>query len=260
MPDRTADASQQPTDTAMLLTKTLRCWLRPWVPPVVSRTMRPVPHRTEPHFDLPVVDLETIAPGASKMVVRFPASEIPRSRSMVLPLGDLLTLSAIASTRRPKRVFEIGTYTGSTTLVLAMNTPDNADLVTLDLDPEDMPAGLYGPDGRPVYVAGSLFHGTAEASKIQQVYGRSEAFDYTPYHGSFDLVYIDADHSYEAVVRDSRTAFRLVASGGLVVWDDYRWLPEHAECRGVTQALHELAGEYPIHQLSGTRLAVCQAS
>ena len=161
------------------------------------------------------------------MTTSFPASQIQRN-PMVLPLGDLLSISAICAVRQPQRVFEIGTYTGSTTLLMAMNTAASAELFTLDLRVDDMPESWLDANSKPPFEAGILFRDTPFQSKIRQLFGRSDAFDFSKYKGSIDLVYIDADHSYDAVFSDSKIAFELVSPGGMIVWDDYRWLPEHS--------------------------------
>ena len=207
-------------------------------------------------FRLPEIDLCEIAPNFEHVTISFPASQIQRTRSMVLPLGDLLSISAMCAARRPQRVFEIGTYTGSTTLLMAMNTIASAELFTLDLRVIDMPESWLDADGNPPFEAGILFRDTPFQTKIQQLLGRSDTFDLSPYRGTIDLVYIDADHSYEAVLRDSEIAFELVSPDGMIVWDDYRWLPEHSANVGVTTALHQLSTSHDIRQLTNTRLAV----
>jgi predicted O-methyltransferase YrrM len=43
---------------------------------------------------------------------------------------------------------------------------------------------------------------------------------------SADLVFVDGDHSFDAVLADSRSAFDLIRPGGVVVWHDYRVIAE----------------------------------
>jgi len=40
---------------------------------------------------------------------------------------------------------------------------------------------------------------------------------------TFDLSFVDGDHSRAAVVVDGAESFRLVKKGGYIVFDDYRW-------------------------------------
>jgi predicted O-methyltransferase YrrM len=40
---------------------------------------------------------------------------------------------------------------------------------------------------------------------------------------SFDLIYIDGEHTREGALRDSVLAWPLLGSGGIMLWDDYLW-------------------------------------
>jgi hypothetical protein len=57
--------------------------------------------------------------------------------------------------------------------------------------------------------------------------------------GYFDLVFIDANHSYDSVKEDIFLWKPLVKSGGLLVGHDY----ESTDGEGVKQAVHELFGD-----------------
>ena len=57
--------------------------------------------------------------------------------------------------------------------------------------------------------------------------------------GSFDFVFIDADHTYEAVVSDIRAWYSKVRKGGLFSGHDFRW-------PGVKQAVLEFAAREKI--------------
>ena len=70
------------------------------------------------------------------------------------------------------------------------------------------------------------------------------------------MVFVDASHAYEAVLSDSRQAFRMIRPGGLIIWDDYH--PVHGI--GVMKALAELSDEQPIAWIRGTRLAIHYAN
>jgi predicted O-methyltransferase YrrM len=173
---------------------------------------------------------------------------------MVLPLPDLLTLATLAKRVAPARVFEIGTFTGESTLLMAMNTPPATSIFTLDLPPPDPTARKKHKP--PSYIAGSAYAGSPHTSKITQLYGDSRTFDFGPWAGTIDLVLVDANHTYPFVKADSTTALRLLRPGGVIVWDDYVWVPEYPECAGVAQYLHELQRSIPCFRVAGTRFAV----
>jgi predicted O-methyltransferase YrrM len=208
-------------------------------------------------FALPEKTLQELLPGIEQLAVTLPVSEIVRPESMVLPLPELLTLAAICRFLQPRRIFEFGTYTGSSTLLLATHSPEDAEVYTVDLDAAELESHRHGMGtGLPAFTRGAAFAGKSADKKIRQLVGASQTLDLTFIEKSVDLVFVDADHSYAFVKSDSMAAFRLLRSGGVIVWDDYKWLPQHAECAGVTRCLNELGQDHEVFQVSGTRLAV----
>jgi hypothetical protein len=202
-------------------------------------------------FFLPVLSYESLIEHSSTAALKILSSQVHRPRDMVLPLIDLLTIATVCRTRNPDRILEIGTYTGETTLTMAANTGEQCNIFTLDL-----------PLGHPLkkemgnYQTGWHFADAQEASKITQLYGLSQTFDFSPYYQSFDLIFIDGDHSREIVKSDTENALKCLRPGGIIVWDDYRYLPCHVVCKGVADYLHSMADSLPVFQLEGTRLAV----
>src|SRR5262245_63764941 len=63
-------------------------------------------------------------------------------------LDELLVLGAVTSVLKPRRVFEIGTFMGRTTSVFVLNAPAGAEVITLDLPPDQVNA--IGPDSRHI--------------------------------------------------------------------------------------------------------------
>jgi predicted O-methyltransferase YrrM len=201
-----------------------------------------------PQFNLPVRSVVELFPGIEKLSAQLGLAHIPRRPDMVMPLAETLVIAAICQWLRPRQVFEIGTYTGATTLAIALNSPDDAKIYTLDL-----PSGGAGSHDDLI---GSAYRNTASDQKIQQLHGESTAFDFRPYHGQTDFVLVDGNHEYEFVSADSANAIKLIRPGGVIIWDDYRWDKKYPECAGVSRCLDELAGKMDIANIAGTRLAV----
>jgi hypothetical protein len=44
----------------------------------------------------------------------------------------------------------------------------------------------------------------------------------------FDVIYIDADHQFDAVMMDTILSWQLLRMGGYLIWDDYLWDPPDA--------------------------------
>lgn len=77
-------------------------------------------------------------------------------------------------------------------------------------------------------VSGGRFAGTPEQDQITQLYGNSIEFDFSPYHGKCDLVFVDGSHAFEYVLADTRNARLPARENGLIIWHDYGEWPEVA--------------------------------
>ena len=177
-------------------------------------------------------------------------------------LLELIAINALVARRAPRRLFEIGTFDGRTTLNLAANAPGDAIVHTLDLPASESPALDVDRDDvqfiqrSQAGVRGSRFRGTPEAARIRQLTGDSAAFDFAPYAGAMDFVFVDGAHAYDYVLSDSRAALQLAAPGAAIVWHDYGEWPD------VTRALHDLAARdhrfRGLTHVSGTALALLE--
>ncbi len=158
-------------------------------------------------------------------------------------LLELVALAYLMQILQSRVIFEIGTFLGRTTRLLALNSPPDCRIFTLDL-----------PRERVAHDVGTDFRDTPEAEKITQLYGDSRSFDYSPYHGQCDFVWVDACHDYQFVAEDTKAALRLRTGGGWIAWHDYR---HTAWWSGVTRAVRELAQNHSgIRHIRGTTIAV----
>jgi predicted O-methyltransferase YrrM len=164
-----------------------------------------------------------------------------------LPDGERVLLGGLTKLLRPSVIFEFGTFTGSTTKLLADSAPD-AVVHTIDL-----PDNEFTWDPWIAQRVGETFRSDAKyAKQIVQHRANTRRFEFTPFHGQCQLVFIDASHQYEDVLLDSEVALKLLSPTGLLVWDDYQ-----AGTPGVVRALNELAGRgVQIVRLARSRLAV----
>jgi predicted O-methyltransferase YrrM len=190
--------------------------------------------------------------------VRLPRAAFASADNWTMPLGELATLGAVCARVQPRRIFEIGTYTGLSTLVMAMNVPTGAEIFTLDLPPAARATHVHGRGigGLRDFDVGAHVRGLAEGPSVRQLYGDSRTFDPAPFRASVDLVLIDADHTYDFVRADTEHALAMVRRGGVIVWDDYVWTEDAPECAGVTRCVNELAQTRPVRRIAGTRLAI----
>lgn len=160
-------------------------------------------------------------------------------------------LRGVAALTRPRRIFEIGTFEGETTLALAEAAPES-EIFTLDL-PRGASASHFVAHETAVVDrdgVGVRFYGTEAADRITQLRADSRTFDFSPWAGTCDLVLIDGGHDYETARRDTHNALRLRSASGIVVWDDY--IPGWP---GVVRAVDEL-NDSRIICVANTTLAV----
>jgi len=142
-------------------------------------------------------------------------------------LVELFVIAELLQAQQPAACFEFGTFHGRTTLNMAANTPEQTVIYTLDLPRAQMNRTAFKPDPFQRRMAdkamsGTRYRGTGWEHKIQQLYGDSATFDYAPYQGKMDFVFIDGAHTYEYVLNDSRKAIDLLRGGkGIILWHDY---------------------------------------
>ncbi|HEU4880245.1 MAG TPA: class I SAM-dependent methyltransferase [Gemmatimonadaceae bacterium] len=190
---------------------------------------------TQEPNELPSVAASALTPASSLLDVR----EIDAVDGNVSE-RELVTICRLVRAAAPHTLFELGTFDGRTTLNLAANSPPDARVLTLDLPREaivDSASPIHAHEVRYAdkRESGSRYKGSDVAGKIEQLYGDSGTFDFSPYYNAVDFVFVDASHTYEYVINDSLHAIQMLRNGaGTILWHDYsRW-------DGVTRALNEL--------------------
>ncbi len=118
------------------------------------------------------------------------------------------TLSMLSKITAPKRVLEIGTFTGYATLCFAEGLAEDGKIITLDIN-EELEERVRG-----------YFEASDYQEKID--YRIGNAMDIIPtLNEVFDIVFIDADkknnENYYHLIFDK------VRSGGLIITDNVLW-------------------------------------
>lgn len=167
-------------------------------------------------------------------------------------------LSVLAT--QAKMLFEFGTCTGKTTYLWALNSPKDAKIKTLMLDPNQDQASKIDSSDNSVHMESRpsesknlrlYYSDTPEESKIEQFLMDSLKFDESQFEKQFDIVFVDASHYYDFVKSDSEKALRMIKPGGLVLWHDYRgpWGE-----KGVFKYLNELNTQLELMHIKDTSL------
>ena len=158
--------------------------------------------------------------------------------------------------KKPKKIFEIGTFEGGTTLIMAMNSPE-AEIYTLDLPWINQPdrkeeignSNQFYIDNRKKIV----FEDTHYAKRITRLFGDSSDFPIRGHAHSIDFVFVDGCHTEHYIKNDTDKAFEMVSSGGIIVWHDYD-PTEHSCWDCVFNHLNEISS-LGIHHITGTAIA-----
>jgi len=132
---------------------------------------------------------------------------------------DLLLLCALAKKKVGCTYFEIGTWRGESAYNVSQFV---ATVYTLNLGVEELKQlkqtkqyidqiGLFSKNLR----------------NVSHLSGNSFTFNFSAYENKIDLVFVDGDHRYPAVVNDTQKAFKLLKDkSSIIVWHDYASTPD----------------------------------
>jgi predicted O-methyltransferase YrrM len=185
----------------------------------------------------------------------FPQSNVFNAGFGNIRPGEAQVLATLVAYLRPKTFFEIGTYDGFSTLHLQKNAPADAVIYTLDL-PQDKTDIILKNDlieaHRDIKNINLNTHRRFQAnSGIVELLGDSMNFDYSPYGGKVDFIFVDANHSYAYVKQDTENAFRMLSPRGVILWHDYDFIHP-----GVFKLINEIAKKKKIFYIERTRYAL----
>ena len=139
--------------------------------------------------------------------------------------------AALAELARGKRVLEIGSYCGLSTVCMARTAES-----VMCVDYFDGRATAEPDDTFETFTANCKRYGVAEKITI----AHPDAQIPLPY---YDIAFIDGDHSKEAVEADIAKCLEVLKPDGLIAFHDYRLKPNEAGDgwdEGVTAAVNEL--------------------
>ena len=139
---------------------------------------------------------------------------------------EIDVIAALVKTHEPMVLFEIGTFDGRTSLNMAANAPAGATVYTLDLPAEGLGSTAFALElNEDAFVkksrSGARFVNAEASRNIIQLLGDSATFDFSPYYGKVDFMFIDGSHAYEYVKSDTIAALKMVREDGIIIWHDY---------------------------------------
>lgn len=157
--------------------------------------------------------------------------------------GEAEVLVALMRGVNARRVLEIGCNDGRTAKLMLANVPSIERYVGIDVPPGYQFACAVQKNEVPKNPGHY-----AEGHKAFELLLRPRgSFDVTAEElGTFDVVFIDGDHSAAAVRHDTDLARKVLGRGGLIIWHDYhdlgtvdvRDVLQDSPLPGVTQPQH----------------------
>lgn len=168
---------------------------------------------------------------------------------------ETMIIGTVTRLLNPKRIFEIGTFNGSTAATMLLNIPSESVVYSLDLPPDK--DGSYLPIdsdralvsnrqiGRRVYEFGLQ-------SNFKQILCDSMEFVPEPYRNTIELGLIDGAHDYTHVKNDTEKMAEMMAPNGLVFWHDYGG---QGRFRDLAIFLEDLGTKIELFRIEGTMLA-----
>jgi predicted O-methyltransferase YrrM len=195
-------------------------------------------HFLKQRLTLPDISLEELFEDFDKHPVTL--QQLPCG-AWSTPVADVVMLLKLIVCSNPKKLMEVGSFRGYTALYLAQHVSSDAKIVTVDRYPEH----------------GEAYRNTPFSSMIERRVGETNADIFqqdSP--GSYDLIFIDADHAYYGVKNDTELVLPLVSPTGFIVWHDYANWGYFNGKNGVPEYLKELSERLPIAHVTGSDLAI----
>ena len=113
---------------------------------------------------------------------------------------------------------EIGTWRGESIInVMESDKVNSAYSVTLSADIDD-----NATTRSLIKDNANFFLSRYHSEKFHQVFANSMSFDFSTLNKKFDVIFIDGDHSYEAILSDTKKMEALLKDEhSIIVWHDY---------------------------------------
>jgi len=141
--------------------------------------------------------------------------------------GELQEFLEIYKELKPKKVLEIGSFFGGTLWFFIKNNPNLEKLVVVDLP-------IPPSDARHEEMVNSVLQWQSwfpENLEFKSYSGNSQSNDllinvHSQNEPDFDMLHIDADHTYNGVRLDYVNYCNLVKPGGIIVFHDVGHIPD----------------------------------
>ncbi len=164
---------------------------------------------------------------------------------------DLLLLNSLAKQSPNCSYFEIGTWRGESVANVARYA---GNCYTLNLSDKSMQEMGLSEN----YIKAHRFF-SKNLSNVSHLQGDSMKFDFSPYRGKIDLIFVDGDHHFHQVAGDTRNAFSMLKNeNAVIVWHDYGFQPEEIRYEVLAGILEGCPKDKlrSLYQVSDTKCAI----
>jgi predicted O-methyltransferase YrrM len=208
----------------------------------------------------PRKQIATVFPKSISATLEIPQA-FQRTFRTSISITEATNLAGVIRAHSPKRILEIGTFDGNTALLLAVNAPEDARVVTVDLPPSFDPIEdreMLGFSNEKINLTprdqvATQYQKHPRANIITQIYGDSATLNWKTFGGPFDFIFIDGCHKAAYVESDTIHAFEVLAQDGVIAWHDYG---DILDVSTVLDRMRPTFSHMEFCVLEGTRLAI----
>lgn len=160
-----------------------------------------------------------------------------------LSLLEKTTIATFLKVHNINKIFEFGTFLGSTTAIMSMNSKKNSKIYSIDLPSNLKPKNASYKKMKKIVNSYNMKNQSQNDKCLQEIYKvfgplyvkklqknylkkiklikkDSTNFDFKSFKNFFDFVFIDGGHDFKIVKQDTENAFYITKKGGLIVWHD----------------------------------------
>jgi predicted O-methyltransferase YrrM len=198
-----------------------------------------------------------------KKDVLIKSFSIPPSNNVVGMTSDYEAWIISSLSKISKKIFEFGTCSGKTTYLMGLNSSDDAKIVSVTLNPDDLDnvkkkdkdnkVSFRNIIQESIYTK-FLFSGEKIEKKIKIIFQNSLSLEHNEYRNQMDLIFIDGGHTYSVVKSDSEKSFEMLNENGIILWHDY--VPGKRSAKDVVKYINEISKQKKIYKIKNTSLCI----